>query len=108
MTKIYSKKFKITEKDIDINKHLRDSTYIDYANKTKWSFFEDNGILEIFKEENIGPIAFEIKIEFKKEIFLHEWGYSCNYYNVWFLFAFNKKESSFPSQSYKRYYGKET
>ena len=72
MTKIYSKKFKITEKDIDINKHLRDSTYIDYANKTKWSFFEDNGILEIFKEENIGPIAFEIKIEFKKEIFLHE------------------------------------
>ena len=72
MTNIYSKKFKITENDIDINKHLRDSTYIDYANKTKWSFFEDNGILEIFKKENIGPIAFEIKIEFKKEIFLNE------------------------------------
>ena len=72
MSKIYKKKFKISKSDIDVNLHLRDSTYIDYANKTKWAYFSENGILYEFQKEKIGPIVFEMNIQYKKEIFLGE------------------------------------
>ncbi|MAI06022.1 MAG: hypothetical protein CBC47_02640 [Alphaproteobacteria bacterium TMED87] len=72
MSKIYIKKFIISKDDIDVNLHLRDSTYVDYANKTKWAYFRENGILDEFKKEKIGPIVFEMNIQYKKEIFLNE------------------------------------
>jgi len=72
MSIVYKKNFRISKDDIDVNLHLRDSAYIDYANKTKWAYFKDNGIIDVFQKEKIGPIVFEMNIQYKKEVFLDD------------------------------------
>jgi len=72
MKNIYSVRFTITANDIDSNNHLRDTAYIEYANKTKWAYYKHMGILNIFKKKNVGPIVFDLNVQYKKEIFLGE------------------------------------
>ena len=69
---MFSKKFIVSDDYIDTNGHLNEVGYYHYAGKVPWAkgkqLFKDDFITK----HNIGPIIFETKIEFLKEIFSGE------------------------------------
>jgi len=68
---MYSKQFEIRWRDIDANKHLGNSSYIDFMSHTRMSFFIEMGIgLEVMQEMGIGPIVFYEHIHYFKEVLL--------------------------------------
>ena len=67
---MYSKEFEIRWSDVDANRHLRNSGYIDFMSHTRMSFFSDKGFgqLELAKLD-IGPIALSEHMYYFKEVF---------------------------------------
>ena len=56
---MYTKQFEIRWSDVDANRHLRNSAYIDYMSHTRMNFMLEQGLspkeLVTF---NLGPVAF--------------------------------------------------
>ncbi len=68
---MYTKQFDIRWSDIDANKHLGNSTYIDYMSHTRMAFFTKKGIgLETMETFGLGPIVFYEHVYYFKEILL--------------------------------------
>ena len=68
---MYFKEFDIRWSDLDANKHLGNSTYIDYMSNTRMAFFEEQGMgLDYMTKLGIGPIALYEHIYYFKEILL--------------------------------------
>ena len=67
---MYTKEFEIRWSDVDANRHVRNSAYLDYMSHTRMSFFSDKGFgqLELAKM-NIGPIALSEHMYYFKEVF---------------------------------------
>ena len=66
---MYTKQFEIRWRDLDANKHLGNSSYIDFMSHTRMSFFSDMGIgLEVMEGHQLGPIVFYEHIYYFQEI----------------------------------------
>lgn len=67
---MYTKEFDIRWSDVDANRHLRNSAYIDYMSHTRMSFMMENGLdQKRLVEYNLGPVAFYEHIYYFREVF---------------------------------------
>ncbi|PZD79012.1 thioesterase family protein [Mesonia sp. K7] len=67
---MYKKKFEIRWSDIDANRHLANSAYLNFMSHTRMSFLLQNGFgQDELKKYNIGPVVFYEHIYYFKEIF---------------------------------------
>lgn len=66
---MYTKRFEIRWRDLDANKHLGNSSYVDFMSHTRMSFFKDHNIdLTDMDAHGIGPIVFHEQIYYFREI----------------------------------------
>lgn len=68
--KMYTKEFDIRWSDIDANRHLANSAYVNFMSHTRMGFMIENGLSQ--KEmvvHNIGPVVFHEQLFFFKEAF---------------------------------------
>ena len=68
---MYVKDFEIRWSDIDANRHLANSAYINFMSHTRTAFLQDFGfsLLELNKQQ-IGPVVFYEHIHYFREAFL--------------------------------------
>ncbi len=67
---MYIKEFEIRWDDVDANRHLRNSAYIDYMSHTRMSFFSEQGFgQDHLAEMNLGPVALYEHMYYFKEAF---------------------------------------
>lgn len=67
---MYLKEFEIRWSDVDANRHLRNSAYIDYMSHTRMSFMTDKGLdQKHLVKYNLGPVAFYEHMYYFKEVF---------------------------------------
>jgi len=67
---MYLKEFEIRWDDVDANRHLRNSAYIDYMSHTRMSFFSEKGFgQQHLAEMNLGPVALYERMYYFKEVF---------------------------------------
>ena len=70
---MYFKEFDIRWSDIDANRHLANSAYINMMSHTRMGFFIDKGITqEQLALHGIGPVVFHEHIYYFKEVFQGE------------------------------------
>lgn len=67
---MYTKQFEIRWSDVDANRHLRNSAYIDYMSHTRMGFLMDNGLdQKQLVRFNLGPVAFYEHMHYFREVF---------------------------------------
>lgn len=67
---MYTKQFEVRWSDLDANRHLANSAYINFMSHTRMSFFTDNGITQKdLGMLNVGPVVFYEHIYYFKEVF---------------------------------------
>lgn len=67
---MYIKQFEIRWSDVDANRHLRNSAYIDYMSHTRMSFMMENGLdQQHLAQFNLGPVAFYEHMYYFREVF---------------------------------------
>lgn len=67
---MYAKTFEIRWSDLDANRHLANSAYINFMSHTRMGFLMENGFgQEQLSHFNIGPIVFYEHVYYFKEIF---------------------------------------
>ena len=67
---MYTKQFDIRWSDVDANRHLRNSAYIDYMSHTRMSFMMENGLSQKhLVAHNLGPVAFYEHMYYFREVF---------------------------------------
>lgn len=70
---MFSKKFEIRWSDIDANRHLANSAYMNFMSHTRMAYLMQNGFgQQQLAELNIGPVVFYEHIYYFKEIFSGE------------------------------------
>ena len=68
--KMYTKQFEIRWSDVDANRHLRNSAYIEYMSHTRMSFMLERGMDQRhLAEYNLGPVAFYEHMYYFREFF---------------------------------------
>ena len=68
---MYKKQFEIRWSDIDANRHLANSAYVNFMSHTRVAFFEDHGFsLNDLAKFDISPVIFHEHIYYFKEAFL--------------------------------------
>ncbi len=67
---MYTKEFDIRWSDIDANRHLANSAYVNFMSHTRMGFMIENGLSQReMVEYNIGPVIFHEQLFFFKEAF---------------------------------------
>ena len=67
---MYTKEFEIRWSDVDANRHLRNSAYIDYMSHTRMSFLMENELDQTqLVRFNLGPVAFYEHMYYFREVF---------------------------------------
>ena len=67
---MYLKEFEIRWSDIDANRHLANSAYVNFMSHTRMSFLIDRGIdMKAMAKHQIGPVVFNENIFYFKEAF---------------------------------------
>lgn len=67
---MYTKQFEIRWSDVDANRHLRNSAYIDYMSHTRMGFLMENGLdQKHLSKYNLGPVAFYEHMYYFREVF---------------------------------------
>jgi len=70
---MYTKSFEIRWSDIDANKHLANSAYINFMSHTRSAFLKENGFsLMTLSKAGLGPVVFYEHVSYFKESFLGE------------------------------------
>ena len=65
----YSKTYEVRWADLDPNRHLRHSVYLDYAAQTRVSIFSDYGLsIDEIAQAGLGPILFREEIKYLREV----------------------------------------
>ena len=68
--RMYTKEFDIRWSDLDANRHLANSAYINFMSATRMGFLEQAGFgHKQFAQLQIGPIIFDEHIYYFKEVF---------------------------------------
>jgi acyl-CoA thioester hydrolase len=66
---MYFKEFEIRWNDLDANKHLGNSSYIEYMSHTRMSFLTKHGMsIDILAKNDLGPIVLYEHIHYFREI----------------------------------------
>lgn len=66
---MYMKSFDIRWSDLDANRHLANSAYINFMSHTRMAFLLENGFSqEILGQEQIGPVVFHEHVYYFREI----------------------------------------
>lgn len=67
---MYKKNFEIRWSDIDANKHLANTAYINYMSHTRMGFLMENGFgYKEMARYNLGPVVFHEHVHYFKEVF---------------------------------------
>lgn len=67
---MYTKKFDIRWSDLDANRHLGNSAYLNFMSHTRMGFLMENGFgQDEMVKHNLGPVVFYEHIYYFKEIF---------------------------------------
>lgn len=67
---MYSKSFEIRWSDIDANRHLANTAYINFMSHTRMSFLMENGFgQKEMAKHNLGPVVFYEHVYYFKEVF---------------------------------------
>ncbi|RZJ38243.1 MAG: acyl-CoA thioesterase [Chryseobacterium sp.] len=67
---VYYHKFEVRWSDIDANRHLGNSTYVDYCSQTRMAFLNKNKIgLTQLNRWGVGPVMMHERYSFFKEIY---------------------------------------
>lgn len=67
---MYTKEFEVRWNDIDANRHLANSAYINYMSHTRLSYMLENGFGQNdMVRHNIGPVVFYEHMFYFKEVF---------------------------------------
>ena len=70
---MYTKKFEIRWSDLDANRHLANSAFVNFMSHTRMGFLTENGFgQKQLSHHNLGPIVFYEHIYYFKEIFAGE------------------------------------
>lgn len=70
---MFLKEFEIRWNDIDANKHLGNSTYVEYMSDTRMAFLTSYGLsLNVINDLGLGPIVFYEHVHYFKEIGLND------------------------------------
>ena len=70
MITMYKKDFEIRWSDIDANRHLANSAYINFMSHTRMAFLMENGFgQQEMAKHNIGPVVFYEHMYYFKEVF---------------------------------------
>ena len=71
--KIFEKKYKVKWSDVDPNRHLRGSAYLDFTDHTRVDFMESNGMtIDLLVKLNTGFVITNTSLQFKREILMNE------------------------------------
>jgi acyl-CoA thioester hydrolase len=66
---MYIKELEIRWSDIDANRHVANSAYVNLLSQTRMSFLESHGITQrYFAEHNFGPVVFNEEYHYIKEV----------------------------------------
>src|SRR5438045_8045349 len=66
---MYTKEFEIRWADLDANRHVANSSYVDLLSETRMSYLRENGFTQKkFEEFGIGPVIFTEEFYYIKEI----------------------------------------
>lgn len=67
---MYTKEFEIRWSDLDANRHLANSAYVNFMSHTRMGFLTENGFgQQELQKYNIGPVVFYEHIYYFKELF---------------------------------------
>lgn len=67
---MYLKEFEIRWSDVDANRHLANSAYVNFMSHTRMAFLQELGFdQKTFAENQIGPIVFHEHLYYFKEVF---------------------------------------
>ncbi len=67
---MYTKQFEIRWSDVDANRHLRNSAYIDYMSHTRMGFLMENRLdQKHLSKYDLGPVAFYEHMYYFREVF---------------------------------------
>ena len=67
---MYTKNFEVRWNDIDANRHLANSAYINFMSHTRLSFMYENGFGQAeMSKNNVGPVVFYEHMFYFKEVF---------------------------------------
>jgi acyl-CoA thioester hydrolase len=70
---MYTKDFQIRWSDLDANRHVANSSYVDLLSETRMSYLRENGFTQMkFEEHGIGPVIFTEEFFYIKEIKANE------------------------------------
>jgi acyl-CoA thioester hydrolase len=70
---MFLKEFEIRWNDIDANKHLGNSSYIEFMSHTRMTFLTDCGLsLDVINNLGLGPIVFYEHVYYFKEVRLND------------------------------------
>lgn len=70
---MYTKQFEIRWSDIDANRHLANSAYLNFMSHTRMSFMLEHGLGQNdLARYNVGPVVFYEHIYYFKEVFSNE------------------------------------
>jgi acyl-CoA thioester hydrolase len=64
----YEKSFEVRASDLDVNRHLTSSAYLEYAIHARMSSFADLGLLPVLEAERLAPVVFRDEIEYRREL----------------------------------------
>lgn len=69
----FSRTFHVRWADLDPNRHMRNTAYLDYATEVRFAYLAENDFPpQRFEEENFGPVIFREEILFLKEVAHHD------------------------------------
>ena len=65
--------FQVTWADLDANRHMRNSSYLEYASQSRFVFLAEHGFTpEAFAKHAIGPAILKDEISYRRELLFLE------------------------------------
>jgi acyl-CoA thioester hydrolase len=64
----YEKTFEVRATDLDVNRHLTSSAYLEYAIHARMSSFAELGLLAVLEAERVAPVVFRDEIDYRREL----------------------------------------
>jgi acyl-CoA thioester hydrolase len=73
VSEAFEKVFEVRWGDVDFNGHLRNASYVEYANHARVAFFQEVGFpVSRMVRAGMGPVLLSEQIEYRNEAFLGE------------------------------------
>ena len=64
----YEKTFEVRATDLDVNRHLTSSVYLEYAIHARMSSMAELGLLKLLEAEQLAPVVFRDEIDYRREL----------------------------------------